>query len=825
MDKRFGFSIIAIGCIALAGVTASHKLSKRASLFGHAENDQYEMVLGNGSAPASITSSYQNSVTGDVQTSLGHDVELSFVNAKTLSNGFVELAPHGKIYNFGSTNDQLTGINGISFTGSGSFTFKPAVTKGILADLSPISVSAGSSKVALPTCDYFEIEAGDSGASISTLTFAYSCDPSAYDLRMLDGTYTGTGTDGYRYKVTVTNGSVVVNSLDRTSNVQLTGTMTMNSKTSASLAFNEFDAVANFSYDGHGLTYTTKSGSEQNNFPNVSVKRVYNVEDFESYTATGQGYTNSTTKYQTTGLRSQFYADYYTSGTGEIGGSNWPVMTSSDNSNYSASLGHNSSKGGIFKFSNGMSMRYINMNSLYGVNRVIGKGSTISLWARGAYTNTSFNANHASNTAMKLYAYYETPLTSSNSTSARETFDFTVLAGSDWQHFEFSLTPDREYFGFGIYAQQSSGSTQYVPIDDIKIYTDSPYEPARVNGVSLNTNSLNLTAGNSATLVATVTPNDAANQAVTWNSSNTAVATVNSNGLVEALTAGSATITVTTADGGYTATCSVTVTGVAYPAGTFKATITGNQLGDALAVIASGQDGTVIVKIGTYDVGATGYTSYNPSTGAFTIATTGSVKVGNTNRAVGNITGTYNSGNNTLTGVGVSGALKSYISNNNSYTFSLPSYWWGCDENTSGLQNIFKRRYMSGSWQVDNGNSDRITQNTTQYVGGGSSVKLRGYGSGAVALNLKNDQAMSSVSNLSFWVYNPSASNVTVRLWIYAATNFGSNSEIVNGGVTATAGQWTFIRMGFSSQTIYNFQLADFTNSGTYLSFDNICVF
>ena len=59
--------------------------------------------------------------------------------------------------------------------------------------------------------------------------------------------------------------------------------------------------------------------------------------------------------------------------------------------------------------------------------------------------------------------------------------------------------------------------------------------------------------------VATITPNNAANQNVTWTSSNNSVATVNNYGLVTARAAGTATITVTTADGGRTATCVVTV--------------------------------------------------------------------------------------------------------------------------------------------------------------------------------------------------------------------------------------------------------------------------
>ena len=65
--------------------------------------------------------------------------------------------------------------------------------------------------------------------------------------------------------------------------------------------------------------------------------------------------------------------------------------------------------------------------------------------------------------------------------------------------------------------------------------------------------------GNSATLTATVAPDNATNKAVTWSTSDPAKATV-ANGVVTAVAAGSAIITVTTKDGGKSDVCSVTVT-------------------------------------------------------------------------------------------------------------------------------------------------------------------------------------------------------------------------------------------------------------------------
>ena len=87
-----------------------------------------------------------------------------------------------------------------------------------------------------------------------------------------------------------------------------------------------------------------------------------------------------------------------------------------------------------------------------------------------------------------------------------------------------------------------------------------------VQSVSLDKTTLSLVVGGSATLVATVKPDNATDKNVTWSSSATGIATVDENGIVKAVKAGTATITVKTDDGGKTATCKVTVTAKTVPA-------------------------------------------------------------------------------------------------------------------------------------------------------------------------------------------------------------------------------------------------------------------
>ncbi len=84
-------------------------------------------------------------------------------------------------------------------------------------------------------------------------------------------------------------------------------------------------------------------------------------------------------------------------------------------------------------------------------------------------------------------------------------------------------------------------------------------QPVAVTGVTLDKTSLELNEGETATLKATVAPENATDKTVTWSSDKPDIADVDNAGKVTAKKAGSATITVTTVDGAKTASCAVTV--------------------------------------------------------------------------------------------------------------------------------------------------------------------------------------------------------------------------------------------------------------------------
>ncbi len=106
------------------------------------------------------------------------------------------------------------------------------------------------------------------------------------------------------------------------------------------------------------------------------------------------------------------------------------------------------------------------------------------------------------------------------------------------------------------------GENTKAAIREFKVYGLPSAGTAKVTGVTLNPASLSLKVlDQPVTLTAVVEPEDAANKAVTWSSSDPGIAAVDASGKITPKGEGKAVITVTTKDGGFTATSEVTVSG------------------------------------------------------------------------------------------------------------------------------------------------------------------------------------------------------------------------------------------------------------------------
>ena len=87
---------------------------------------------------------------------------------------------------------------------------------------------------------------------------------------------------------------------------------------------------------------------------------------------------------------------------------------------------------------------------------------------------------------------------------------------------------------------------------------DEGDQTVHITGITLAPSSISVKEGESVTIVANLTPKEAANKNVIWSSSDDSIALVE-EGTVQGIKAGSAIITATTEDGGKTANCSVRV--------------------------------------------------------------------------------------------------------------------------------------------------------------------------------------------------------------------------------------------------------------------------
>ena len=168
---------------------------------------------------------------------------------------------------------------------------------------------------------------------------------------------------------------------------------------------------------------------------------------------------------------------------------------------------------------------------------------------------------------------------------------------------------------YGTYAAQSFTVTQ----------TGKP-----VQSISLNTSNLELYAGSSETLTATVNPSDAE---LSWSSSNTSIAKVSTSGVVTGVSRGTATITVASTDGsGKSASCQVEV----------KQYVTGITLNKTALTLNEGQTETLSATITPDNANDKTLTWSSSDTSVATVDQTG--KVTTVSKGTATITATANDG-------------------------------------------------------------------------------------------------------------------------------------------------------------------------------------
>ena len=480
LKKKLGFAFaLTVPFVAIAvamtnfGVTMS-----KADLV----ENTFSLTLDKNNTPSSLTSSYQDNVEGTIQTALGNNVTLNLVKAKTSTNNFCELAPKGMIYTFGGVTGKMTGAFAVTAHYSGASDWlrvRPSLTdmpKSMTCD--PIKLEDGV-RQEIPACDFLSFVAGESGNIIESITIEYSCSEQPTDIRKLNGTYTGVGNDDDTYSLTLSAGNATFKSTDRGTNIELTGTASLsNSQLTCSFTspseYNGLVYVFEPCDEYHKFNFVSKSGTGSNDVPEIDLYREYPIDAFEGYGETGIGWDKTHDQYSTSGARNAYVCEYKTgSGVGPIGGTDWSLMGSDDYMVFNASKGRNNSKTVAFK-NNRNEMRFFHMKAYFGMPSLLGRGTKLSFWARGPYQTTQLQNNSTYGGTFSFQLYYTEKVTEStiNQCTSR---DFYVPAGSDWHEYIMDIDPNKNYYSFSITTKSKDSTSRYLPIDDICIYTDSPY--------------------------------------------------------------------------------------------------------------------------------------------------------------------------------------------------------------------------------------------------------------------------------------------------------------------------------------------------------------
>ena len=232
----------------------------------------------------------------------------------------------------------------------------------------------------------------------------------------------------------------------------------------------DFVLVVNTTDGGSTWNYVSCTGTLAAAMTNARFGEMKVVEDFSSYSATGIGYDKSHGQDQVSGMRANFYCDFYDeynggSGTqSPLGGTNWWLMGSSDYMDYDAAGCFNAGAARLKSIDSYRNMRYLSAGLATGTTTAIGKGyATMSVMIKG-------NSNR--DVKVKIGAFYSgTALTPSTQTSNR-TFSsdwLTVAKDSGWTEYKLTLDASKTYYGYMILVSAGS-NTAYIYVDNVIFY-------------------------------------------------------------------------------------------------------------------------------------------------------------------------------------------------------------------------------------------------------------------------------------------------------------------------------------------------------------------
>ena len=707
MRKSISIGLIIFGFASLAAVVASEAHPTNL-VFSRATEQTHSITINSTIFGASsLTTSYQTNVT----QSFGEDKPvMNYYLAKKDSNNKLVLAPAGRVYNYsasGTYKGRITNIKSISVNYTGGTLY---VQEGLAggSDIYGVksALTSGQEKDLLSSPNYLMISNSRAATTITSITVEYSCVDAGYEVERLGNSYNGKGSNGTTYTLTRTGSNVSFASQSGTISIDNSGNFTMN-LSSGTIIYN-----GKVSSDYKTLSFNSKSGSNANLVPDINeMNRIYTVDDFESYTQNGTAFTGNSShsaaqslayvnSSSASDLRGNWYSDFGGGGNNTwIEGSNFQIPTSSDYLNAVTSVKHGGSRSATFKASTGGWMRYWTRD-IFDQNQHFnfGSGNRLSFWAHGGYTNEACTTAATETVEVRAQVYYQNfVINDSNRNSTTYgcgTKTINIIGGSNWTEYKFEIDPSKKVYAVNLMFNNSGLSkSQYIPIDDISIYTEPVFEPTK-----------------------------------TFEETSTRF-TKSYNGPVTMKVLGQ----------------------------TYNFTVK----------VGLGANGFIYAQAGT-DMEPQSYTI---SGNQITIITNGSYS----GKTFGTWVGTLSNNNSTITiqKSNISGTITDYMSSNTIVLNENNVLVDGGEGSLSAIDARIKRQYQSSSWTDDPGNSDRFSINTSYYIQGGNSIRVRPYSTGNMRVIAQPSllSSIGTINSIAFWIYAPAGVSYQIQVFSYSTTD------------------------------------------------------
>ena len=239
----------------------------------------------------------------------------------------------------------------------------------------------------------------------------------------------------------------------------------------------------------------------------------------------------------------------------------------------------------------------------------VGDNDAFTNYRQKSFTNLAFPSGIPATSGAATPFTFQ--MDSSDPLPAKVYFQFTGLRPTGTSGLSLITDSSDPYYGWYWYSPGETGNAtlngNYNPTVNLATTTANgsgrviinadEYIPATLSvgyatGISLNKTSTSIGVGSTETLIATVTPADAANKNVTWSTSDASIATVSGDGTVTGVARGTAVITATAVDGGFTASCTVTVRRKVWHAASYTLSFTSNTDGSATSFTDSPENVT-----------------------------------------------------------------------------------------------------------------------------------------------------------------------------------------------------------------------------------------